>query len=67
MPSQESACCRLMCAENTTEIPQELMTKLERKARKKGVSVEQLIIAAVESSFAKPATVRGSYPSGDND
>lgn len=54
----------LMCRESSTEISPELMSKLEKKARHKGVSAESLIETAIDSFVSD--MIRGSYPSGDN-
>lgn len=51
--------------DTSTEIPPELMAKLEKKARHKGVDPASLVFAAIEE-FVKPI-VLGTYPSGDND
>lgn len=51
--------------ETSTEISPELMTKLEKKARHKGVSVESLVKEAIEALLASQEN--GFYPSGDND
>ena len=49
----------------STEISPELMAKLEKKARHKGVDPVALVFAAIEE-FVEPI-IHGTYPSGDND
>ena len=49
--------------EISTEISEELMTKLEKKARHKNQDLESLVCEAVDAHVEK--IIRGSYPSGD--
>ena len=56
---------KIMHHDISTEISEELMAKLKKKAREKNQDLESLVFPAIEA-YAD-SVIHGSYPSGDND